>query len=160
MDTKKYIANWKSNKTREEATVFLEYLRDNLGNIDLAGKELIVAPPLTLIYHCRDLIDNYSLPIKLSAQNISSFPAGAYTGEVNAAQLKGLVEFIIVGHSERRKYLHESDSDIENKIRESLECGYKVIQCIQNENSILHKGVAIIAYEPPSAIGSGNPDDP
>lgn len=160
MNNRLYIANWKSNKTQSEATQFFESIRDNISKLELEGKELVVCPPFTLLYTCRELIDKYSLPIGLGAQNISSFPPGAYTGEINSLQLKGLVEYAIVGHSERRKYFHESDSDIENKVREAMEANIKVIECIQDENSVIHKDVQIVAYEPPSAIGSGNPDEP
>ena len=100
------------------------------------------------------------MSVSLSGQNVSSFPKGAYTGEINAEQLKEFAEYVIIGHSERLRYLHETNSDLENKVREALEVGLKVIQCIQDENSVIQKGVEIVAYEPPSAIGSGNPDDP
>ena len=108
----------------------------------------------------RYLIVKYELPIQLAAQNISSFPEGAYTGEINARQIKEFAQYVIVGHSERKKYLHESEMDIENKVREAKASDLQVIQCIQDEHSVIHEGVSVVAYEPPSAIGSGNPDDP
>ncbi len=160
MDTKYYVANWKSNKKKGEAVEFLSQLRDQIDSVDLSDKLIIIAPPSTLLDVCRDFVDKNSLPVKLAAQNVSSFPPGAYTGELSAAQLKEFVEYVIVGHSERIKYMHETDSDIENKVREALQEGLKVIQCVQSEDSKVHKGAEFIAYEPPSAIGSGNPDDP
>ena len=119
-----------------------------------------MAPPFTLLSDAREFISTHNLPISLAGQNVSSFPKGAYTGEINAEQLKEFAEFVIIGHSERLKYLHETNNDLENKVREALEVGLRVIQCIQDENSIIQKGVEIVAYEPPSAIGSGNPDEP
>lgn len=160
MDKKLFIANWKSHKTKEEAVKFFEYVRDNIAHIDLSNKEIIIAPPFTLLAKAKYLIDEYKLPIKLAAQNVSSFPEGAYTGEISARQVKEFADYVIVGHSERRKYLHESEMDIENKAREATAVGLTVVQCIQDENSVIHDQAKIIAYEPPSAIGSGNPDDP
>ena len=160
MDKKLFIANWKSHKTKEEAISFFESLKDQIGKIDLSSKEIIIAPPFTLLAKCHYLIDEYKLPILLSAQNVSSFPEGAYTGEINAKQIKEFVQYVIIGHSERKRYLHETENDLENKIREATTEGLKVIQCIQDENAVVHKGAEIVAYEPPSAIGSGNPDNP
>jgi len=160
MDKKLFIANWKSHKTKEEAIRFFEYIKENIAHLDLSNKEIIVAPPFTLLAKARYLIDKYKLPLELAAQNVSSFPEGAYTGEISAKQVKEFARYVVVGHSERRKYLHESEMDIENKVREALETGLTIIQCIQDEDSKVHKGVQIVAYEPPSAIGSGNPDDP
>lgn len=160
MDKKIFIANWKSHKTKDEAIAFFEYLKDNISKLDPSSKEIVIAPPFTLLSKSRHLIDKYKLPIKLCAQNVSSFPEGAYTGEINAKQVKEFAEYVIVGHSERRKYLHEKDYDIENKVREADEVGLQVIQCVQDENSPVFKGAKIVAFEPPSAIGSGNPDDP
>ena len=160
MDKKLFVANWKSNKTKDEAATFFEYLKDNIANYKLEFSEIIIAPPFTLLSYSKDFIDKNALPVKLAAQNISSFPPGAYTGEINAKQLKEFAEYVIIGHSERRKYMHESENDIENKVREASEAGFIVIQCVQDENSIIYKGANIIAYEPPTAIGSGNPDEP
>lgn len=160
MDTKYYIANWKSHKTKDEAIAFFEHLTANISESDIKNKEIVIAPPMTLLAKCRYLVDKNNLPVSLSAQNVSSFPEGAYTGEVNAKQVKEFAKYVIIGHSERRKYLHESEADIENKVREAHENGLTVIQCIQDENGVVHNGVEIVAYEPPSAIGTGNPDTP
>jgi triosephosphate isomerase len=160
MDKKIYIANWKSHKTKKEAMQFFDDLQKNLKEVDLSGKEVIIAPPFTLLAKCHYLISEHELPVRLAAQNVSSYPEGAYTGEISAKQVKEFAEYVIVGHSERRKYLHENENDIENKIREAKEAGLTVIQCIQDENTNIYKNVDIVAYEPPSAIGTGNPDDP
>ncbi len=160
MNKKLYIANWKSHKTKEEAIIFFNSLKTEIDKVDLSDKEIVIAPPFTLIAECRDLIEKHNLPVKLAAQNVSPFPQGAYTGEVNARQVAEFAEYVIIGHSERRKYFHEAEADLENKIREAKEVGLTIIQCVQDENGIVHKGVGIVAYEPPSAIGSGDPDDP
>lgn len=160
MDKILYIANWKSHKTTDETKQFLDRLKERISSVNLADKQIIIAPSYTQLAECRRFIGDNNVQISLAAQNVSAYPQGAYTGEVNAGQLKEFVEYVIVGHSERRKYFNEEESDIENKIREATEAGIKVIQCIQDQNSIIHKGIEIVAYEPPSAIGSGNPDDP
>ncbi len=163
MDQKLIIANWKSHKTVDEAIKFFEYMRDNISHIDLTNKEIIIAPPFTLLAKCRHLIKEYDLPLRLAGQNVSAFPEGAYTGEVNAKQIKEFAEYVIVGHSERRKYLRESEVDIENKIKEAKDQDLLVIQCIQDEKSKLHKDSDVIAFEPPNAIstfGVGEPDSP
>lgn len=160
MEKRFFIANWKSHKTSQEVHAFFEYLKDNITKVDLKDKVLIIAPSYTDLMLCRNLIDKYSLPVHLAAQNVSSFPEGAYTGEINAKQIKEFADYVIVGHSERRKYMHEGEGDIENKIREASEEELHVIQCIQDEQSMVHKGVELVAYEPPNAIGSGNPDSP
>jgi triosephosphate isomerase len=154
------IANWKSHKTQQDVVAFFEYLKDKITKVNLEDKEIIIAPPFTLLMQCKDLIEEYSLPIKLASQNVSSYPEGAYTGEINAKQIKELAEYVIIAHSERRKYMHENEADIENKVREATEEGLHVIQCIQDEAGVIHKGAGIVAYEPPTAIGSGNPDSP
>lgn len=160
MDKKYYIANWKSHKTKEDSINFFESFKNKISNIDLSSKEIIIAPPFTLLAKCRYLIDKHNLPIKLAAQNVSPFPQGAYTGEINAVQIYEFAEYVIVGHSERRKYFHESQADIENKVREAHDAGLKIIQCVQDENDKIEDKVLLAAYEPPSAIGSGNPDSP
>lgn len=160
MSKKLFIANWKSHKNHEETVKFFDTVMDNIAQIDLTDKEIIIAPPFTLLAKAAYYVKKNNLPIHVAAQNVSSFPEGAYTGEVNALQVKEYAQYVIVGHSERRKYLHESESDIENKVREAKEQELIVVQCIQDENGIVYKGTDIVAYEPPSAIGTGNADDP
>lgn len=160
MDKKLYIANWKSHKTEEDALSFFKAFEAKISEVNLDNKEIVIAPPTTLLMKCKYLIEKGNLPIKLAAQNVSSFPEGAYTGEISAKQVKEFADYVIIGHSERRKYQHENEADLENKSREAIDQGLIIIQCIQDENSSVHSGVKIVAYEPPSAIGSGNPDDP
>ena len=80
MGKKLYIANWKSHKTKEEVIQFFDYLRENLKKIDLSDKEIIIAPPLTLFAKCHYLISEHKLPVKLAAQNVSSFSRLCYDG--------------------------------------------------------------------------------
>ncbi len=163
MDKKLFVANWKSHKNKQETLRFFERLKERISSVNLSNKEIVIAPSFTLLMKCRYLIDQDSLPIKLAAQNVSPFPEGAYTGEVNAKQVREQCEYVIVGHSERKKYFHESESEIENKIAQAKEAGLGVIQCIQDEKSRLHRDSDIIAFEPPNSIstfGVGEADSP
>lgn len=163
MEKKLIIANWKSNKTIEEAKEFLEVFKNELPNLDLSNKEIVIAPSYTILSTLNYFIHQDNLPISLSAQNVSPFPEGAYTGEVAARGIKEVAEYVIIGHSERKRYLHESESEILNKVDEAKKAGLKVVMCIQNEDSPIYDKADIIAYEPPSAIstfGIGKPEEP
>lgn len=162
MDKKLVIGNWKSHKTIDETKSFLEEFREKVKDINFSNKEVILAPSFTSLMFCRDFINSNSLPLKLCAQNVSSYPEGAYTGEVSAKQIKEFADYVIIGHSERKRYLGENENDVESKIKEAKDTGLKVVQCIQDENSEIHKNADIVAYEPPNAISTfGNtPETP
>lgn len=160
MDRKIIIANWKSHKTTQEAEDFIKEISQNINKINLDNKELIIAPSYQLLHICKNLIDKYNLPISLSAQNVSAFGEGAFTGEVNALQIRELAGFVIIGHSERRNNLGEDDDVLSQKVKEAKKNGLEVIYCIQNSPQKIPNGVEMVAYEPPTAIGSGHPDEP
>ena len=157
---KKIIAaNWKSNKSKNEArnwfdAVLAQNFPDNL--------EIIIFPPLTLLNFASVYIKEKNLPIKLGAQNVSPFGIGAYTGEVNAGQIKEFADYVLIGHSERRSNFGESDEMINKKIERAQESGLSPIVCVSNIAQIksLVRNDIIIAYEPIEAIGTGNPEDP
>ena len=160
MDKKIIIANWKSNKNINDAENFITSFAQNINRINLDNKQIIIAPSYQLLFSCKSLIEKYNLPISLAAQNISAFGQGAFTGEVNASQIKELSDFVIIGHSERRELLSENDDILFKKVSEAKNNNLKVIYCVQNSSQKIPNGVDIVAYEPPSAIGSGEPDDP
>jgi len=154
------VANWKCNKTVVEAEEWIEQF--SIFNFQFSKNlEIILCPPFTLLYSLKLLITNYQLPIILGAQDVSPFPDGAYTGEVSARMLKDLgVEYVIIGHSERRRYFKEGDQVLENKVREVIDFGLIPIFCVQNSTDPVPRGVKIVAYEPVFAIGTGSPDTP
>lgn len=165
------IANWKSKKTEIEAKLWLqEFSNLKSQNSNLDTKEVIVCPSFTLLSIFKSSIINLKLPIKLGAQDISPFDEGAYTGEVNGKQIKELAEFVIIGHSERRKYFKEDSEKINKKIQLAFSYGLTPILCISEIKQIQNvkikmqnyniKCKILVAYEPLFAIGSKQPDTP
>ena len=82
-----FVANWKSNQTREESARFWQYLKNNMAQVDLSDKELIIAPPFTLLSDAQAFVSTNNLPIHLSGQNVSHFTKGASTREKNEAKI-------------------------------------------------------------------------
>lgn len=170
------IANWKSNKTIQEAEKWLHDFAEILkfDNPNIENKEIIICPSFTVLEHANYCAKNLNLSIKLGAQNISKFRQGAYTGEVTVGMLRGLVNYCIVGHSERRKYFGETDDDVIEKIKILLEYKITPVLCISDLSqldSYVDRGKQIIerdeeiifVYEPPNAISGGGtykPDSP
>ena len=156
------IANWKSNKTINETEKWLHDFSEKIkiGPLSLDNKEIIVCPSFTVLEHANYCAKNLNLPIKFGAQNISSFDKGAYTGEVFGAQIKEFAQYIIIGHSERRQNFSENNEVLSEKVLLAKKYNLTPIFCIQNEETPVPEEVDIIAYEPPTAIGTGNPDTP
>lgn len=147
------VANWKSHKTIAQA---IEWLRQ-ISN--LPEKKIILCPSFTLLSEVKSAITNYQLPITLGAQNISPYDEGSYTGEINAKQLKEFVDYVIIGHSERRTYFQENEEMLSQKVEMAKKYNLTPIFCIQNEQTELPNNVEIIAYEPPQNIGTGRADN-
>ncbi|OGH10531.1 MAG: hypothetical protein A2857_00900 [Candidatus Levybacteria bacterium RIFCSPHIGHO2_01_FULL_36_15] len=155
-----FIANWKSNKTSEEAVSWLQAFKKNQSKINPENKTIIVCPSFLSIPAASLYIKANNLPIVVGAQDISGFESGAYTGEVSARQIREFCEYVIIGHSERRKYNHENDQDVHNKAEMAKTRNLKTIVCVQNEGVLVPKDSDFVAYEPVFAIGSGNADTP
>lgn len=140
------IANFKSNKTQSEVKDWIAAVAPR--------SNMIVAPTFVHL----PLFEGY----ELCAQDVSSFPMGSYTGAVSAKQLKDLgVTYTIVGHSERRRYFHETPQDIASKVRELLAYKITPILCME-ENEIAPQFAAlddeylnkcIYCFEPSVDIG-------
>ena len=168
------IANWKMNKTTQDSLEFINYIKNKNFN---PKYEIVICPAFTCLYPMKQLTEN--LGIKLGAQNCHWEDSGAYTGEVSPEMLSNLkVSYVIVGHSERRKYFNETDEMINRKIKKAIDNNMKVILCVGEDLSCheqhrerefilnqLEKGLVglskeslkdiFIAYEPLWAIGSG-----
>lgn len=153
------VANWKANVTRAEADVWCrgwaqhtEFLKENNSRI-----QAVVAPPHTLLHY----FNGSYWDLELASQDVSAYVVGAYTGEVPAKLLVDMgVKYCLVGHSERRKYLHETNVEVEAKISQALQNGIIPIICAQNleevpENIRNFSGEKyMIMYEPFSAIST------
>lgn len=156
------IANLKSHKLETEIKEWVEDVEKVVSNFN--SIEAVVAPPFPYLN-----LTSKIKSLKSSSQDVSPFPSGSYTGAVNAEQLKDFgVKYCIVGHSERRKYFHETNQQISNKIDLLTEHDITPIVCVDNHTfaqqiAIIedkNKPACIFAYEPASSIGSGNPADP
>ena len=168
---RKYICgNWKMNKTSSEARDFAEKINEfNFKNVDV-----LLAPSFVSLESFRKILNK---KIEVSAQNLSQFDDGAYTGEVSTSMLKDIgVENVIIGHSERREKFFESNEIVNAKVKKALADGFHVILCLGEalEVKVEDKEVDFvkdellksldgienienitIAYEPIWAIGTG-----
>ena len=166
--------NWKMNKTPEEAKELVSALIPLVKDADC---DVVVCVPAADYTVVAEVIKGTN--IKLGAQNVHFAKSGAYTGELSADMLKACgVEYVVIGHSERRQYFGETDKTVNLRTRAAVEAGLKPIVCVgelKDEREAgytdiiveyqtlmaLHgltaeevKGV-VIAYEPVWAIGTG-----
>ncbi|MBI2421075.1 MAG: triosephosphate isomerase [Candidatus Levybacteria bacterium] len=126
---------------------------------------MIVCPPFTLLEFVKDYIGKLEIDISVGAQDISPFGQGASTGEVSGAEIKEFADYVIIGHSERREKFNEDDELLTLKLKQALSSGLTPIFCVSDENQFLplktlQEESFLVAYEPISAIGTGNPDTP
>lgn len=173
--------NWKENLNHLEAIRLVQGLAQDLSdaNYDPARTEVVVIPPFTSIRSVQTVIEGDKLALKYGAQDVSEHPKGAYTGEISIGMLQKLgVSYVIVGHSERRRYHHESDAEVGRKARVVLGAGLTPIICVGESLEIRKAGRqvshvvgqveaalsgisaedarrVVIAYEPIWAIGTG-----
>lgn len=170
------IANWKMNLLRSEAELLSKSIL-NMVNPGVLQFEIVLAPPFTnmeIVHRCIDHTD-----LSLGAQNVFWEDSGAYTGEISPTMLKDIgCSWVIIGHSERRQILGETDFEVRKKVLASLEAGLKVVVCVGETLLQRNKGMApnvlrrqvesalqdvkddnaqkvVIAYEPIWAIGTG-----
>ncbi|WP_033542505.1 triose-phosphate isomerase [Planococcus sp. CAU13] len=167
--------NWKMYKTASEATAFIEEVKTALPSAEKVDA-VVCAPALFL----QGLAESAgSTDLKIGAQTMHEESEGAFTGEISPVQLKDVgVEYVIIGHSERRQYFNETDESANKKVLSAFENGLAPILCVgesleQREGGELsavveaqvEKGLAglspeqaaelVIAYEPIWAIGTG-----
>jgi len=151
--------NWKSNKTTAEALRWLQDFKRDMTPIS-DYMRVILCVPFTLLYTMKEEVKVKELPIILGAENVSPFPEGAETGEESARMVKDLADWVIIGHSERRKNLGETDDLLFKKVVQAKEVGLKIIYCVPDEKTRIPANVNIVAYEPVFAIGTGTSDTP
>jgi triosephosphate isomerase (TIM) len=181
LDKKLIVGNWKMNLNTHEASLYLHKLSGMIkAHRDV---EVVLAPTLLALQSLSLQIDRRVF--KLAVQNLYWRDHGAFTGEVSATQLRGVVDYAIIGHSERRHIFHESDKDVRNKVQAAIRNDIRPILCVGETATertdgetiaTLHDqligGLAnitseeldqvVVAYEPVWAIGTGHnalPDD-
>lgn len=152
------VANWKSNLNIKESIDWIDAVGPKLLRDE--NLKIVVCPSFEALGEVKKAIEVGGYPIFAGSQDLSPFGEGAFTGEVNAESLKDLVNFSIIGHSERRDKLGETDDLIEEKSKEAQKFSIEPILCIQSAETPIPKNVKLVAYEPVFAIGSGNPDTP
>jgi triosephosphate isomerase len=156
------IANWKMNpQTLRRARLLFNSVKAGVKKIK--NIKVIICPPFVYLPSLKSKILN----LKLGAQDCFWEERGAFTGEISAKMLKNLgVKYIILGHSERRKYQKETDGEIKKKIKVVVKEGMKPILCIKDIYQVERDlgGIfkndfkkIILAYEPTFAIGTGRP---
>jgi len=174
---KKIVAgNWKMNTNLEAGIKLASEINEKVSQEIKTDIGIVIAPPFTHLSEIRKVIDNDR--ICLAAQNCATEPKGAYTGEVSAKMLQSVgVKAVILGHSERRQYYHETTETLKSKIERVLENNMKIIYCcgemLEERQQKIHFTVVeshikllfdlpkeayeniIIAYEPVWAIGTG-----
>jgi triosephosphate isomerase (TIM) len=165
--------NWKMHNNIAESVALTKAIKE--GSADIKGGSIILAPPYTSLYAVSDAIKGSHL--LLAAQNMYYEDKGAFTGEISPAMLKDAgCSYVIIGHSERRKYFHEQDNDVNLKVKKALTAGLTPIMCVGETDEERVKGVTqdvvgrqvkqglsgvekienvVIAYEPVWAIGTG-----
>lgn len=172
---KKVIAgNWKMNMLPNETIEYIEKLSKLVENTE---NEVILCVPYVDLFYALLTVQNTN--IKIGAQNMHFEEKGAYTGEVSGPMLKSIgVEYVIIGHSERRQYFAETDETVNKKVKAAHKYGLKPIVCvgetleqkeagettnvITTQTRLALEGLSkeqvegtIIAYEPIWAIGTG-----
>ncbi|MBR1562979.1 MAG: triose-phosphate isomerase [Ruminococcus sp.] len=168
--------NWKMNKTRPEAKELLEAIKPLVANAE--GKvEVIACVPFTNLETA--VAATAGSNVKVGAENVHFEKSGAFTGEISADMLIEVgVEYVVIGHSERRQYFGETDETVNKRTKAALAAGLKPIVCVgelkwERECNITEEVIArqikldlwdvtaeelknvVIAYEPVWAIGTG-----
>ena len=177
-------ANWKMHKTHLEAIQTVQKLSYLLDQKDSERVEVVICPPFTSLRSVQTLIDSDRLPFGLGAQNVNAEEQGAFTGEVSTPMLQALkVDYVIVGHSERRQLFGENDRTVNQKVRAVFAHEMTPIVCVGETleerdaggtDTRVHEQVraafdgvapedapnAVVAYEPIWAIGTGRNAEP
>jgi triosephosphate isomerase len=170
------VGNWKMNLTVSESNLLLHRLEKKIPKPQ-KGLEVVLCPTALALYPLSQLINRERF--KLGAQDLYHKDEGPFTGEVSAAMLRDVVDYAIIGHSERRKYFHETDSEIALKVSAALRHRITPILCVGETlverqagetDRVLHDQLTtdlnmltsedirqvIITYEPVWAISDGS----
>ena len=168
--------NWKMNNDIEESIELAKKLKVVEKDFD-SNVDVLICPPFIALYSVKQVLHGSN--IKIGAQNMHFEEHGAYTGEISPTMLKNMgVDYVIIGHSERRQYFNETDETVNNKLKSDLKHDLKPILCVgetlkQRESGLEKQTIKnqiikafnnitsteaekiIVAYEPIWAIGTG-----
>lgn len=177
MRTSIIAGNWKMNTNLASATDLVNAMKADLTALAATGKvEIVLCPPFPYLLRVEELVRGTGIGV--GAQNMYTEPKGAYTGEVSPTMLADVAQYVIIGHSERRQYFHESDELVNKKVKAAFAYNLKPIVCVgealetyeMGETDVWVRGQVhaaveglsgeqvrglVIAYEPIWAIGTG-----
>jgi triosephosphate isomerase (TIM) len=166
--------NWKMYKTKDDALAFIYAV-----NLEVPDKEIVESVICAPAIFLRDLVKREGENLRIGAQNMHYASEGAFTGEISAAMLKSYgVDYVVIGHSERRAYFNETDESVNLKLIAAVHADLTPIVCVGESLEIREKGTTdqvvrkqvekaylnvsaedalktVIAYEPIWAIGTG-----
>ena len=184
MRTPLIAGNWKMNKTHLDAIHFVEQLSHELAEFDFQKAEVVLCPPFTSLRSVQTTTEDRHSSFGLGAQNMHWEESGAFTGEVSPGMLKSLrVQYVILGHSERRELFGETDETVNRKVKAAFANELVPIMCCgetdpereagETESKVerqVRDGLAgvtveqaaklVVAYEPIWAIGTGKTATP
>lgn len=152
------IANWKSNKTIQEALQWVDVVGPNLER--RPNIKVVICPPFTDIEEVKKAVVVGNYPIIVGSQDISPQDSGPYTGEESARILCDLVDIAILGHFERRSEFGETDQMVAQKVEECKKYNITPLVCVQDAKTPVSADVKLVAYEPVFAIGTKDADTP
>jgi len=172
------IGNWKMFTSLTDALVLSTGVRDGVEGF--SGLEVILCPPAIWLTEVAEVIHRGAQNIALGAQNINYLAEGEYTGEISANMVRDVAKYVIVGHSERRKYFAETNDIVSRKAAAAIDAGLSPIVCVgekkKSDDSVgevvqeLEDSLAdikkeeykeiIVAYEPVWAVGADIAADP
>lgn len=152
------LGNWKSNKTMDEAAFWIDTYSKKQKNLP-ENITVIVCPA----FHHVSLFDKQTCSVALGVQDISAFDTGAYTGEIAASMLEGLVTYAMIGHPERRIHFSETNEQVAEKVKKVLAHNIKPVVCVSHMDQVRslrtlvpeYAKNGVILYEPTGAIGTG-----
>jgi triosephosphate isomerase len=151
------LANWKAHLSGHHVD---EWLTTFIGGFrQKEGLEVVVAPPFLYMERVFSRLRKEQ-GVSLAAQGVSPYPPGNYTGATPARWLEAMARYVLVGHRERRRYFHETISDLAAQVRESVAVGIKPILCLDGEGLAEMKAALdmdelqelMVAYTPDSAV--------
>lgn len=170
--------NWKMNKTVEEAFTLVDEMLEDLAAFEEAVEVVLIPPFMALYPLVMDVLEDTYSSIKVGAQNIYHKESGAFTGEISPLMLREVCDYVLIGHSERRTYFHETDEEVNLKVKAAIKHDLTPIIAVGENLDIREAGqtnahvanqvrkavegvsaddaaTLVIAYEPIWAIGTG-----